>query len=214
MIAMNQQCMSVFDIINPIYSMVLLLGQGGVNSSFCEAVIAIMVEKADWQRGLEPDTAVQADHRQLLRMYMPQGILRADWAEILQACDFWNLPWDGPPGHRCIISENGQPCCQTPAAFKANARKHTHALLLKALPSRQCLSRWLKSQEGVGFFGLGLRAYNVFRHAWEQVATGRLIAEGADALNLGDAADDDEVANEDPHSRGKKRFRKSLRAPL
>lgn len=197
-IVLDHLVKSGFDLVNPMYSLILLFDQASNYEAFCEMVL-LVIESYQWERGLRPDEALLRQHREFLKLYMPQGALLKDWDEVCEACDFFCLDWNGPGGHRCKTDAAGTPCCPTPEAFKANCRKHGHTLFLKHKPGRQCLSRWVKSVEGIGFFAKGFHAHSLFRIALEAVSTKRLKAENVDIDEImnNEAGNDDEVPDED-----------------
>ena len=191
---------SNFNLINPIYSMILLLQLGHNYEAFCEAALRF-AEHAAWERGLEPDMELVRLHRRTLEFYLPNGFHKRPWKDMQQAVDFWNCDWLGPPTHRCRRDKHGEVCCPDAASFRANARKSAHILLLSCKPNRLCLSRWVKCVEGVGWFGLGLHVHKLFSRAWEAIAAPHLRdVEDQEAL-FGDVAADDEDPNEDRSQR-------------
>ena len=192
---------SKFNVINPIFSMILLMQIAGNFQDFVDAVLkAACGPDLQWRRGLHPDADVVASHRRLLSLYLPYAFHRQDWGDMVRACDFWNCDWNDVPAHCCTLGEDGQPCCTDEQQFRQNARKHTKAMLLFAKPNRLCLSRWVKCVEDFGWFALGFKLHKFFAKAWKFIATKALGGNDAVGEALGDPADDDEDPNEDRHS--------------
>lgn len=196
-IVLDHWTKSGVELINPVYSMTLLLQLGSNFEAFAKIVKELVWEDCDWSCSVEPDAAAIDRHRRMLRQFCPDACARKDWQAMLEACDFFNGDWGSPRvAHVCSRDGDGRPCCASLDQFRDNAQRHLGNLLLSVRPGRLCLSRWLKSVEAMGWFALGVRLHQIFSRAWAILAEARLTPRDLHAA--GDANAQDQL-EEDPN---------------
>jgi hypothetical protein len=90
---------SGWNLVNPLYSMILLLQLGRIFESFVSAVMDLVeIHRIEWYPGLDPDPSIVEKHDRLLKFYCPHMCKRDGWREMQHGCRFWNTDWQGRPG--------------------------------------------------------------------------------------------------------------------